>query len=169
MPNNHSLSLIILTRNRCEELLTTLSSLKSQDTDFELVVVDNGSSDGTPERVREFWPGVVLIELDSNHSVPVGRNGGIGAATGDILVFVDEDASFASFASKDALTRIRKRFEKDPRLGILATNSHLASTGKPEIAAIPRREWNNYYFCKDCTYKNMMVEDCNIEKVDLKH
>ncbi len=29
--------------------------------------------------------------------------------------------------------------------------------------------WNEYYLCKDCTYKNMTVEDCNIEKIDLKH
>jgi GT2 family glycosyltransferase len=137
--------------NRSEELLITLSSLKGQNTDFELIVVDNGSSDGTPEKVREFWPEAILIELNSNHGVPVGRNRGIGAATGDILVFVDDDASFES---KDALTRIRKRFEKDPRLGILATNSHLASTGKPEIAAIPRRDkkiletdYQTSYFC----------------------
>lgn len=115
----------------------TLSSLKEQDTDFEFIVVDNGSNDGSPAMVRESWPEAIVIELNSNQGVSRGRNIGIEAATGDILVFLDDDASFVDHY---ALSRIRRRFEKDPELGILATNSYIASTGEPDIAAIPRRD-----------------------------
>ena len=152
--HNYSLSLILITRNRRKELQETLFSLKEQDAQFELIVVDNGSQDESPKMVREVWPGAVIIELNSNQGVGGGRNKGIEAATGDILVFLDDDASFAS---RDGLSRIRKRFEKDRDLGILATNSLLVATGKPEIAAIPRRDkrifatdYQASYFCGVC-------------------
>jgi GT2 family glycosyltransferase len=151
MSKNLSLSLILITMNRCDELRKTLSDLKEQDTDFELIVVDNGSKDGTPEMVREYWPEAIVIELQSNYGVSGGRNRGIEAATGEILVFLDDDASFRD---QDALSQLRKRFEEDLELGILATNSLIASTGEPEIAAIPRRDkkifetdYQTTYFC----------------------
>ncbi len=56
----------------------TLSSLKEQDTDFEFIVVDNGSNDGSPAMVRESWPEAIVIELNSNQGVSRGRNIGIG-------------------------------------------------------------------------------------------
>lgn len=151
MHENPSMSLIIITMNRCDELRKTLSDLKQQDTNFELIVVDNGSIDGSPKIVREYWPRAVVIELITNKGVSGGRNEGIKAATGDILVFLDDDASFAH---PDTLSRIQRRFENDPDLGILATNSYLTATGKPEIAAIPRRDkkiiktdYQSSYFC----------------------
>ena len=137
--------------NRYEELVITLSSLKRQDSDFELIVVDNGSENESSKKVREIWPEAKIIKLKLNQGVSGGRNRGIEAATGEIIVFLDDDASFAS---RNALSRIRKRFEEDPDLGILAANSYLTATGKPEIAAIPRRDkkvidtdYQASYFC----------------------
>lgn len=151
MSERLSISLIIITMNRCEELQKTLVDLQEQDTAFELIVVDNGSTDGSPAVVREYWPKIILIELPSNKGVAGGRNEGIKAATGDILVFLDDDASFAQ---TDALSRIRARFEENPELGILASNSYLTTTGTPEIEAIPRRDkkildtdYQCSYFC----------------------
>lgn len=145
------ISLIVITRNRCAELSKTLTSLHKQDRDFELVVVDNASTDDTPEMVRKHWPEARLIELQSNQGVSAGRNRGIEAARGEILVFLDDDASFRD---EDALARISERFAHEPHLGILATNSLLASTGRPEIGAIPRRDkrvlqtdYQATYFC----------------------
>lgn len=151
---NHFLSLIVITRNRREELQTTLCSLKEQDAEFELIVVDNGSDDGSPTMVRDVWPEAVIIELKTNQGVGGGRNRGIEAASGEILVFLDDDASFARH---DTLSRITKRFEENRQLGILATNSILAFSKEPEIAAIPRRDkricetdYAASYFCGVC-------------------
>jgi GT2 family glycosyltransferase len=130
-------SVIVVTRNRREELLRTLEALARQQEPFELVVVDNGSSDGSPRAVRESYPDAVLLELPDNAGACGGRNRGIAAASGDVLVFLDDDAEPAA---PDALSRILARFERDARLGIVAANSHLAATGEPERDAIPRRD-----------------------------
>jgi len=148
--NRPSLSLIIVTYNRFDDVNLTLSLLKAQDTDFELVVVDNGST--SPGEIRlDDWRNRKFIRLDSNRGVTGGRNAGIGMATGDILVFLDDDASFAS---SDALSRIRERFEADERLGILAADSRIFPSGDIETAAIPRRDkliltgdYRTSYFC----------------------
>jgi GT2 family glycosyltransferase len=78
-----------------------------------------------------------VLELEGSRGVCAGRNRGIETATGDVLVFLDDDASFAA---PDALSRIRARFERDPALGIVTTRSLLAATGEPERDAIPHRD-----------------------------
>ena len=146
-----SISLIIITRNRKDELRSTLESVREQDTEFELVLVDNGSDDGTPDEVREFWPDAVFVCLDHNSGVSGGRNHGVDAASGEILAFLDDDATFDDVG---ALRSIRKRYRDDPDLGLLASNSFLTATGQPEEAAIPRRDkrvldddYESAYFC----------------------
>lgn len=144
-------SLIIITRNRCDELRQTLVSVKAQDAHFELVVIDNGSDDGTPRMVRDVWQDAVIIELPDNAGVSGGRNCGVDSAAGNLLVFLDDDATFADV---NAISRIQQRFRDDPELGILASNSYLTATGKPEREAIPRRDkkeldtdYETSYFC----------------------
>ena len=51
------MSLIIITMNRCDELRKTLIDLKQQDTDFELIVVDNGSKDDITENSSRILAG----------------------------------------------------------------------------------------------------------------
>jgi GT2 family glycosyltransferase len=131
-----ALSVVVLTRNRREELLRSLAALRQQDLPFELVVVDNASADGTADAVRRDVPHARIVELPRNEGVPGGRNRGVEAATGDLLVFLDDDAGFES---RSALRRLRARFDRDPELGIAATLSRLAASGAPEHDAIPRR------------------------------
>ena len=149
--NTPTVSLIIITRNRRDELHKTLLSVKKQEGDFELVIVDNGSNDGTQAMVRESCADAVLVELNENEGVSGGRNRGVEAAGGDILVFLDDDATFEDIG---ALMSIRQRFVDDPGLGIIAANSYLTETGEPERAAIPRRDkqvldtdYESSYFC----------------------
>jgi GT2 family glycosyltransferase len=145
-----TLSLILITYNRYGELNRTLSTLKSQDADFELVVVDNGSTSKGTIRLEEF-PNAKFLRLDANRGVAGGRNAGIGLATGDILVFLDDDASFARAGT---LSGIRERFRREARLGIVASDSRLLPSGEAEKAAIPRRDkrdlsgdYRTSYFC----------------------
>lgn len=145
-----TLSLILITYNRYGELNRTLSTLKSQDTDFELVIVDNGSTSEGTIRLEEF-PKAKFLRLETNLGATGGRNAGIGQATGDILVFLDDDASFAGAGT---LSGIRERFRREERLGIAASDSRLFPSGEVERAAVPRRDkrilpgdYRTSYFC----------------------
>lgn len=90
------LSVIIPTRNRAAFLKDALSSLAAQTVPadrFEVVVVDNGSDDGTKELCESF-PGRIRnfgYVYDDRPGLHVGRHAGLKAAKGGILVFADDD------------------------------------------------------------------------------
>jgi len=58
---------------------------------FEIVVVDNASGDGTPERVREAWPDIVLIENDRNLGFPRAVNQAVAKASGRYVLLLNPD------------------------------------------------------------------------------
>ena len=91
-------SVVIPTYNRWPILEKCLTALEEQTPSgeiegYEVVVVDDGSTDGTPARLREQasrFPHVRLIE--QAHGGPAeGRNRGVDAARGDVIVFIDSD------------------------------------------------------------------------------
>jgi GT2 family glycosyltransferase len=63
--------------------------------DDELIVVDNDSSDGTVDAIREAAPQATLIEAGSNLGFAAGSNRGAGVASGTLLVFLNPDATAA--------------------------------------------------------------------------
>jgi len=58
---------------------------------FEVVVVDNGSSDGTVEHLREAWPAVEVVALESNVGFAAGVNRGIAASRSPLVALVNND------------------------------------------------------------------------------
>jgi glycosyltransferase involved in cell wall biosynthesis len=88
-------SVIIPTYNRAELLRRTLDSLVAQDlpgTAFEVLVVDDGSSDSTDQLVTRYQDRLDLkyfFQPDEGWRVAQARNVGIAAATGEVCVFVD--------------------------------------------------------------------------------
>ena len=90
------ISIIIPTYNRKEELVDLLPSLKKQKCSiaFEVIVVDDGSIDGTRELLKsqaKAWNGALRIVGQNRAGPGAARNLGIKHAHGDILVFVDSD------------------------------------------------------------------------------
>lgn len=89
-------SLIVPAYNSRERLQYNLIALNCQDfpfTEFEVIVVDNGSKDNTSAMVSSFkanYP-LHLIKLERNMSLAFARNRAIEKATGDILIFHDSD------------------------------------------------------------------------------
>jgi glycosyltransferase involved in cell wall biosynthesis len=90
------LSVVIATKDRAPFLAHTLTSLSSQlnAPPFEVIAVDNGSSDGTGELLDELrahvpFPLVRLFVAEPNRAK--ARNAGIEAAGGETIVFVDDD------------------------------------------------------------------------------
>jgi GT2 family glycosyltransferase len=61
----------------------------------ELIVVDNGSADGTPEAVSESAPGATLVEAGENLGFAAGSNRGAAVSSGTLLLFLNPDAVVA--------------------------------------------------------------------------
>jgi glycosyltransferase involved in cell wall biosynthesis len=91
MSHNLTFSVVIPTYNRVEFLKRALSSVWTQRcTDYEVIVVDDGSNDGTWEYLRGL-AGKVRVLRQSNAGPGAARNAGAKAARGDYLSFLDSD------------------------------------------------------------------------------
>ncbi len=85
-------SIIIPTYNRLPMLKEAIQSVLSQDfEDFELIVVDDGSTDGTPQEIKPLGGRVKVIEHTVNKGVSAARNRGILHAKGKYIAFLDSD------------------------------------------------------------------------------
>lgn len=88
-------SVIIPTHNRADLLSASIESVLSQEGagcvfDLELIVVDDASSDGTPE-IAQRYPAVKYIRLNVKERVSAARNMGIAASAGRYIAFLDDD------------------------------------------------------------------------------
>jgi GT2 family glycosyltransferase len=89
-------SVIIPTRDRLALLSETLGSLRAQThVDWEALIVDDGSQDGTEEQVRGWAEADARIRFLGRTVAPPGGNGcrneGLAAATGEYVIFLDDD------------------------------------------------------------------------------
>ncbi|MBD1826614.1 glycosyltransferase [Microcoleus vaginatus GB1-A2] len=106
-----SVSVVIATRNRPEQLTRCLQSLQNlSQPAHELIVIDNApSSDATRQLVAEI-PGVKYV-LERRPGLSVARNTGIRHCTGDIIAFTDDDV----IVHPDWVTRIAQSF-REPKI-----------------------------------------------------
>lgn len=123
MNDNHTqsiaqalISIIILNWNRKSDIEDTLRGLRDQTySNYEVIIIDNGSTDGSQQMIAQKFPEYRLINLPRNLGCEEGFNVGIVNANGSIIVFLDNDALLES----DALERMINEFENDPSLGII--------------------------------------------------
>jgi GT2 family glycosyltransferase len=87
------LTVIIVSWNCRDRLDACLRSVfeAADEISREVIVVDNGSQDGTPEYLRAGWPAVRVIPLPRNHGFGVANNVGFAAATGDYILVLNPD------------------------------------------------------------------------------
>lgn len=87
----NSISVIIPTYQHSTSISACIRSLLSQTlSPYEIIVVDDGSTDGTKEIVQMFLP-QVSYHYQNNQGAPSARNAGADFATGDFLLFCDAD------------------------------------------------------------------------------
>ncbi len=88
-------TIVITTKNRRDDLWKALASCITQTASPEIVVIDDGSSDGTSEMVAGEFPAIRLIRHDESRGLIVRRNEAARLATGDVIVSMDDDAEFS--------------------------------------------------------------------------
>jgi GT2 family glycosyltransferase len=126
------ISVVVLTMgNRPVELKKAVdSALDQKDVEIEVVLVGNGAD------VPGSWGDAVrVVRLPENVGIPAGRNRGVEACTGEIILFLDDDGWYES----DTLgAHLRDRFTADPKLGIVSFRVRDPEGGPGERRHVPR-------------------------------
>jgi GT2 family glycosyltransferase len=112
--NPARVSVVVLTYNRCDELLANLDALLTNVGEAPVIVVDNGSTDGTAGRVAQRYPGVTLIRSRRNLGA-AGRNLGARAVRTPYLAFCDDDTCW----EPGALARAERLLDQAPNAGVV--------------------------------------------------
>lgn len=118
-------TVVIATRDRVEVLSRTLERLRVLPERPPVVVVDNGSSDGSARTVRERYPEVTVVELGSNLGA-VARTVGVATSATPYVAFADDD----SWWEPGALARAAEHLDGHARIGLLAARILVGATGR---------------------------------------
>jgi GT2 family glycosyltransferase len=111
-----AVSAVIVNWNTRELLDECLSSLRAHGgRAVEIVVVDNGSTDGSVALLHERWPDVRVIANPENRGYQAANNQGMSAATGDLLLLINSDAML----QPGCLDALVARLEHDPQAAIV--------------------------------------------------
>lgn len=120
-------TVVIATRNRRDDLCRTLKFLTALPERPPIVVVDNGSRDGTPEAVRRSFPDAEVITLRRNRGA-WARNVGVRRARTPYVALSDDD----SWWEPGALDRAVNVLEASPRVGLIAGATVVEPESEPD-------------------------------------
>lgn len=109
-------TVVITSKNRKDDLRRALASCMRQTARPEILVIDDGSSDGTADMVRQEFSTVRLLRDETSKGLIVQRNRGALQASGDVIISIDDDADFPS---PDTIAHTLGEFV-DPRIGAVA-------------------------------------------------
>jgi len=137
-------SIVVLTYNQLEDC--TKSCIESiykytNIEEFELIVVDNDSQDGTPEYLKSIEPNYTNIKVilnDTNKGYSAGNNDGIKASKGEYVILLNND----TLVSQNWLEQILKPFKKDKSIGMVGPISN--SVGNEQRVNIDGLNDKNY-------------------------
>jgi GT2 family glycosyltransferase len=106
---------VIPTYNRKKDVLECLRSLqKLRYSNYEIIVIDNGSTDGTDYAIKRFFPEVKLVKSKRNLGVTGGRNLGVKHSSGEYIFFLDHDTT----VGRNALNELMTVMQSDSNIGI---------------------------------------------------
>lgn len=135
------LSILIVNWNTKDLLRACLTSIQRYppSSKFEVIVVDNNSTDGSASMVRQEFPGVVLVDLPTNTGYARGNNHGFEQARGEYVLTLNPDTEFID-GSLDKAIRI---LDDNPDFGVLGAkqigvdgNVQRSVRGFPSLAGI---------------------------------
>lgn len=155
-------SIIILTYNQLNLTIQCFDSIKkSTDIDYEVIVVDNKSTDGTKEYLKQHLPSIFkkyrLILNEKNNGFAKGVNQGILSAKGDYICLLNNDTEV-----KDGwITQLIQTLEQYPKAGIVGPVS--SGTFEPQYVETPEDITDNIF------ETNIMYGFCVVFRRELLH
>ncbi len=108
---------MLVVYNHYDLTRTCLEHLDRQTAPHNLIICDNGSTDGTFERLQADWPAARLLRLEHNSPFAVACNMGVKAGTGDFVVLLNNDVQ----CRQDFLEAAVAPLLADPAVGSVAT------------------------------------------------
>jgi GT2 family glycosyltransferase len=112
---NARISVVVLTHNRMREVMETVERLLALPEQPDVIVVDNGSEDGTPGALRERFAEVQVIACGRNLGA-AGRNLGVASAATDYVAFSDDDTQWWP----GSLAHAVRVLDASPRVAVLS-------------------------------------------------
>ncbi len=115
------LSVIVVSYNTCRLLDDCLDSLYTADAPpggLEVIVVDNASTDGSVEMVKNRYPQATLVASAENLGFSAANNRGTAVASGEFVLFLNSD----TVVERDALARPLTYMRANPDVGALTVN-----------------------------------------------
>jgi GT2 family glycosyltransferase len=177
---NELVSIIILNWNGKKYIKNCLDSVFAQDyKNIEVIVVDNGSDDGSPQIIQENYDRVLLIRNRKNLGFGEGNNIGIRHAHGDYILIMNNDAEI----DRSCVTEMKKAIDKHALYGACASKIYLKyeddlidaagivvypdglsiGRGRLESSELYNRE-EEVFFASGCCalYRKEMLEDIRL-------
>jgi N-acetylglucosaminyl-diphospho-decaprenol L-rhamnosyltransferase len=112
-----SIDVVVPVYGQYELTSSCLEHLARQTVSHRVIVVDDGSDDGTSEQLRREWPGTTLVELKSNQGYTRAVNRGVQAGRGAYVVLLNNDVQLRP----DCLERLVAPLQQDPVVGSAAS------------------------------------------------
>ena len=138
-------SAIIPTFNRLPMLKEAVDSILAQDfEDLELIVVDDGSTDGTIEEIKKYGGRVKLLQQPQNRGVSAARNRGLLQARGKYIAFLDSDDLWV----KEKLKAQVSFLENNPQYPLCYTDEIWIRRGKRVNPRIIHSKYSGWIFEK---------------------
>ena len=127
-------STIVAVYNGADRLGAALDSILAQDlAPFEVLVVDDGSTDGTPDVIRSYGSAVRAFRKP-NAGLAAAHNFALRQVTGDAIAFLDHDDLWPS----NRLAAMARRMQSDDRIDIVAGQVQLVSEGASMVGTQQR-------------------------------
>ncbi len=142
----YKVSVVVVNYNKRENLYDCIKSVLNQSySELEIIVVDNGSSDGSVELIERAFPRVKVIKNKDNMFLAEPYNQGIRASDSDVILCMNNDV----ILNKDYLIESVSVFSKDVRIGSVTGKLINPSTGRidstGQILTYARRGYERGY------------------------
>ena len=152
IPEDVLVSVVVLNYNNKELLAQSLVSVLDQDwPKLEVIVVDNCSTDGSPEMVAKQFGETVRVIRRTVNSPTAGRNQGFEAATGAYILSIDNDITLPD---RGVVRKGVGLFQQFPRVGVLAFKVGTSESPNEPLPehwwySRPLDTWKNRFFYTD--------------------
>ncbi len=129
---NYTVSGCIVTYNSKDRISTTITSVleNTKGVDFTLYIVDNASTDGTAEFIKENFPQVVVVEPKSNDGFGAGHNKILPFLTSKYHVVINPDI----LLKDDVITELCRYADEDENIGLLSPDIRFEDGTKQLLA-----------------------------------